>query len=134
MQHMLVLVNKEMINQKKKSVFILGDSMVNHLNRYEISCKLPSKCKVYVRDFPGIKMRGMKGYLKPALRENSDHFILQVGTNDLNSERSPELIAKLIDDLTASRKMRTTMLVFQILLYALITRIYKKAVTVNKEL
>ena len=37
-----------------------------------------------------------KGYMKPSLRENPDHFILHVGTNDLNTEISPELIAKSI--------------------------------------
>ena len=40
----------------------------------------------------------------PSLRENPDHFILHVGTNDLNSQRSPELIAKSIAHLVASLK------------------------------
>ena len=51
---------------KEKSVIILGDSMVRHLNGYEISRKLPSKCKVYVRKFPAAKTRCMKDYLKPS--------------------------------------------------------------------
>ena len=29
--------------------------------------------------------------MKPSLRENCDYFILHVGTNDLNTERSPKL-------------------------------------------
>ena len=33
------------------------------------------------------------------IRENPDHFILHVDTNGLNTERSPELIAKSIVDL-----------------------------------
>ena len=78
--------------------------MVKHLNGYEISRKLPSKCKVYVRYLPGAKTRCMKDYLKPSLRENPDHFILHVETNDLNSEQSPELNAKSIADLSASLK------------------------------
>ena len=47
----------------------------------------------------------MKEYMKPLFRENPDHFILlQVGTNDLNTERSPELIAKSIVDLATTLK------------------------------
>ena len=33
----------------------------------------------------------MKYSMKPSLRENPDYFILHVGTNDLNTERFPEL-------------------------------------------
>ena len=51
---------------KEKSVIILGDSMVRHLNGYEISRKLPSKCKVYVRKFHAAQTRCMKDYLKPS--------------------------------------------------------------------
>ena len=47
---------------KEKSVIILGDSMVKHLNGYEVLQMLQSKCKVYVRNFPGAKTRCMKDY------------------------------------------------------------------------
>ena len=42
--------------------------------------------------------------MKPSLREIPDHFILYVGTNDLNAERSLELIAKSIADLATTLK------------------------------
>ena len=42
--------------------------------------------------------------MKPSLRENPDYFVLHVGTNDLNSDRSPELIAKSIADVGSSLK------------------------------
>ena len=32
----------------------------------------------------------MEGYKKPSLRDKSDHFVLQIGTNDLNSELSSQ--------------------------------------------
>ena len=35
---------------------------------------------------------------------NPDHFVLNIGTNDLNSDRSPELIAKSIADVGSSLK------------------------------
>ena len=33
----------------------------------------------------------MKDYIQPSLRENLDYFILHVGKNDLNKERSLKL-------------------------------------------
>ena len=42
----------------------------------------------------------MKDYTKPCTREeNSDHIILHVGTNDLNSDNSPERVGKSIIEL-----------------------------------
>ena len=48
---------------KEMSVIILGDSVVKDLNGYEISRKLPSKCKVYICSFPGAKTRCIKDSL-----------------------------------------------------------------------
>ena len=89
---------------KQTSVIILGDSMVKHINGWKISKRLQSDCKVYVKQFSGARTKCMKDYMKPSLRENPDHFILHVGTNDLNTERSPELIAKSIVGLAKTLK------------------------------
>ena len=50
--------------EKGKSVVILGDSMAKHLNGWEMSKKIKN-CKVYVRSFPGTKVRCMEDYKKP---------------------------------------------------------------------
>ena len=42
----------------------------------------------------------MKDHMKASMREKPDHIILQVGTNDLNSDRQPDLIVKSIVHLT----------------------------------
>ena len=103
------LKNKQ-INRKsndtktQKLIIILGDVMVKHINGWEISKRLQSDCKVYVKQFSGARTKCMKDYMKHSLRENSDHFIIHVGTNDLNTERSPELIAKSIVDLATTLK------------------------------
>ena len=78
--------------------------MVKHINEWKISKRLQSDCKVYVKQFSGARTKCMKDYMKPSLRENPDHFILHVGTNDLNTERSPELIAKSIVGLAKTLK------------------------------
>ena len=46
----------------------------------------------------------MKDYANPSLQENPDHFILHVSRDDLNTERSLELIAKSIVDLATTLK------------------------------
>ena len=63
-----------------------------------------SECKVYVKSFPGAKTSCMKDYVKPSLRSTPSHFILHVGTNDLNSNQTSEVIAKEIVDLAISLK------------------------------
>ena len=85
---------------------ILGDSIVKHVNGWEIAKKLPD-CKVYAKSFSGAKVRCMKDYLKPSLRQNPDHVVLHVGTNDLDSNKDPELIAKSIADLASTVKKDT---------------------------
>ena len=77
--------------------------MTKNIRGWEISKKLQN-ANVYVKHFSGAKVRCMKVYLKPSLRENPDHFVLHVGTNDLDSDRSPDLIAKSIVDVASSLK------------------------------
>ena len=87
------LENKQVIRKNndiktQKLVIILDDSMVKHINGWEISKCVQSDCKVYVKQFSGARTKCMKDYIKPSLPENPDYFILHVGTNDLNTERS----------------------------------------------
>ena len=46
----------------------------------------------------------MKDHMKPSVREKPDHIILRIRTNDLNSVREPDLIAKSIIDLAVTMK------------------------------
>ena len=82
-------INNESKSTKKK-VFILGDSIIKHVKRYSLSKSLDN-CKVYVKDFPGARVRCMQDYVRPTIRENPNHIILHVGTNDLTTNIPPEL-------------------------------------------
>ena len=86
------------ISAEKKDTIILGVSMIKHVNGYQVSKKLEN-CKVLIRSFSGSKVRCMKDHMKPSMRKKPDHVILHIGTNDLNSNRAPELITKSIVDL-----------------------------------
>ena len=84
-------------------MFILDDSMVKNINGWSISENLKKKHNVYVRSFSGSNVRCMKDYAKPCIRvDDLDHIILQVGTNDLNSEKSAHLCSQSIVDLAKS--------------------------------
>ena len=67
--------------------------MIKHLKGYGL----------YVQPFTGAKIRNMKDYAKPCIREdNPDHIILYVGTNKLSSENDAERVGKSIGDLSYS--------------------------------
>ena len=83
----------------KKNVYILGDSIVKHVEGWKLKNSLGNNHNVYVRSFPGAKVKCMKDYVKPCIRENNpEYVILHVGTNELNSELTIERIAKSVID------------------------------------
>ena len=97
--------NKLLTDKKKSNIYILGDSMVKHIEGWKLTKKTDKNHKIYVRSFPGAKVKCMKDYVKPCIRENDpDHVILHVGTNKLNSEFLPERIAKSIVDVAKNIK------------------------------
>ena len=57
-----------------------------------------------MRHFVDANVRCMKDCIKLTLREKPDHIVLHVGTNDLVSDRPPDLIAKSIVDVASSMK------------------------------
>ena len=54
------------------------DRMIKHINGWEVSKRLESDCKGYVKQFSSAGTKCMKDYMKPSLQENPDHFILHV--------------------------------------------------------
>ena len=65
--------------------------MVKHVYGWEFSNQLEKKHKVHVRSFSSAKVKCMKDYIKPCIREEQpDHVILHVGTNNLSSEQNAE--------------------------------------------
>ena len=55
--------------------------MVKHLTSWEMSKNIKN-CKVCVRSFPGGKLRCVDNYKKPSIRDEPDHFIVHVGTEN----------------------------------------------------
>ena len=66
---------------------------------WELKKSLGNNHNVYVRSVPGAKVKCMKHYDNPCIKEkNPEYVTLHVGTNELNSELTPKRIAKSIID------------------------------------
>ena len=118
--------------ERKKRVFILGDSILKHVNSYEITKKLDN-CKVYVKIFSGEKIKCMEDYAQTTIRTNPDHIVIYLGTNDLSSKKESAGISSAIVYLTLKLKSGTC----QVSVSNLTTRndqYRKKALEVNQHL
>ena len=71
---------------------------------HDTDIKVKLKCKVYAKTFPGATIKCMADYMKPSIRAKPDHAILHIGTNDLNSNATPNEIAANIVNLAAETK------------------------------
>ena len=88
-----------------KKVFLLEDSMIKHVQGWDITKRIDNKRKIYVRQFSASKVDCMKNYMKPCIREsNPDHLIFHVGTNDVPSNEKAKSIAESIVSLTKEVK------------------------------
>ena len=101
--------NKLLTDKKKSNIYILGDCIVKHIEGWKLTKKTDKNHTIYVRSYLKTKVKCMKDYVKPSIRENDpDHVILHVGTNELNSELLPEKTAKSIPDVAknSAKKVR----------------------------
>ena len=83
----------------------MRDSIIKHIKGYTISSSL-GNFKVYVKYFPEarVRFRCMQDNVQPTLRENPDHKIIHVGTNDLVSNTPAEKVAESIIGLASTLK------------------------------
>ena len=95
---------RENIFPKEKSVVIMGDSKVKHVDWRDLIKKVKSNCKVYVKHFSGTMTNCIIGYSKAFPRDDIDHFILHVGTNGLKLEKTLECITESVTDLAVCLK------------------------------
>ena len=89
-----------------KRVFIVGDSIIKHLNGYVIGGKT-GNCNVYVTPSHGAKVKCIVDHVKPIIRDKLDHIIFHVGTNDIPSDKDAGDISKSIVDLAMFAKPST---------------------------
>ena len=116
---------------QNKLSFIVGDSMLKDVDGYLLTGSLDKKFIVKVRPFSSAKTEDMHDYLKPTKRDfNPNVFILHVGTNNLSTNDSPEMIADKILETAESIKKEDN----NVVLSAIVPRVDKlneKAEKVN---
>jgi lysophospholipase L1-like esterase len=96
------LINKSEINEKK-TVAILGDSVVKDIKGWELS---DSQNKVILKSFSGATTKCMESHVIPTKALKPDVIILHCGTNDLR-KTSTDIISKNIVNLAISLKTDT---------------------------
>ena len=65
------------------------DSMVKHIQVWDITKKLENKHKVYIREFAGSKGICMSDYIKLCICENNANHIFHVRSNDIPISKDP---------------------------------------------
>ena len=85
--------------EKAKSAVI-----IKHANVWAILKKLNPSCKVFLTTFPGGTTHSMDDYVKPSIRTQPDHFILDVGMNDLISNTQPNETPRKVVDIAEKLK------------------------------
>ena len=85
-----------------KQVYIVGDIIVQHASRYDISRKL--KTLKYLSVPPMVQQLD---HVKSVSQDNTDPIVIHIGNNDISSNKTPETIAKSILDFATSSKSTT---------------------------
>ena len=76
--------SRDINSKSKRPTVIWGDSMLKHLNSWEMSKKVKSDCQIFVKHFSGATTNCMKDYMKPSLRKDPNQIVLHVGTKRPN--------------------------------------------------
>ena len=86
----------EIYNAAKKLVFFAGDSIIQHVQGWELSS---AEQRVAVKSIAGSRIEDMEDYLKPLLRKAPNEVLLHVGTNNVKDSESSQKIAESISKL-----------------------------------
>ena len=110
---------------------ILGDSMTKLVNGWEMTKRIQSNCKIYVKTFSGATVSCMEDYMKASLRNPPDHFILYFWTKDLSPQKScMEIAESIINPAYWLKKERHDVSVSTIIIYKQIFQFLRKLVKI----
>ena len=114
----------------KRSITVVGDSLIKDIKSFNIRKSLENKERVYVKSFPGATTQDMDFYIKPSIKHKPDSMIIHVGTNNLRSDESSEEIAENILKLAMDAKKNVN----EIAISSIVVRdddLYSKGKAVN---
>ena len=94
-----------------KNVIFLRKWLSSYENGYLLTKKVKHRGIVKVRPFTTVKVSCLQDHFKPTIRDvNPQQIILQLGTNDLQTEQTVRQITKSIIDLSISLKKNEKMI------------------------
>ena len=83
-----------MKNQNKRSIHVVGDSMLNMIQEhYNVNTKTAS---VKVHAFSGATIEDLHGYILPKARKEPDNLIIHAGTNNIRNDTPEKILEKLM--------------------------------------
>ena len=94
-------VKKDATSEQTKRLIILGDSIVKHGSKYNLSPLLENS-KVDVQDFTVTRIKCMQDYVKLFLKENTQHLIFFIRENNISTNKKPKQLANLIIEIALS--------------------------------
>ena len=100
---------------KKKTVLVVGDSMVNGIEE----SKLSNTCHIRVQPIPGGKIEDIQQNLKDLLHEDLETVIIHAGTNNATTDTPQMIVDKLI---TLKRNIERSLPKSHIIISKLIVR------------
>ena len=93
-------------NQQKKSIIVVGDSILNGINENGLS-KHAKTHNVKVRADPGATSRDLIDHIKPVARRKPSLIVVNVGTNDItNNVDTEEMLQTLVNDVKKNHRIR----------------------------
>ena len=83
-----------MKNQNKRSIHVVGDSMLNMIQEnYNVNTKTAN---VKVPAFSGATIEDLHDYILPIARKEPDNLIIHAGTNNIRNDTSEKIVEKLM--------------------------------------
>ena len=85
---------KSVKNQNKRSIHVVGDSMLNMIQEnYHVNTKTAN---VKVHAFSGATIEDLHDYILPIARKEPDNLIIHAGTNNTGNDTPEKIVEKLM--------------------------------------
>ena len=97
------LVNSQKRGNKRQ-ITVLGDSILKSIESYKMQRCLKQNEKIYVKSFKGAVTSDFTHYVRPSQKYSPDMYVMHVGSNDLQSIKTPEEISDEIMELAKDIK------------------------------
>ena len=96
--------NNSSQQQRKQTVYVLGDSMIRNVRRQNIN-RESRMYYTHLKTFSGARVEEMKHYMEPAIVSEPEGIIIHSGTNNLRNE-DPNTVANKIIQTALNAKRR----------------------------